>query len=66
MERIKLLLPGALTEKRTGPQTHEGYRGERVRDGPSPVIGDAADLRNIQGGSAIPWNTVTTTGATVE
>jgi len=27
----------------------------------SPVIGSATDFRNIQGGSAIPWNTVTIT-----
>jgi len=37
-ERVKLLLPGALTEKRTKPQTLKGYRGEQVEDGLSPVF----------------------------
>jgi len=40
----KLLLPVALTEKHTEPQTHKGYRGERVGDGLSPVVGDPFGL----------------------
>jgi len=42
--RIKLLLPGALTEKRNKPQTLKGYRGERVGDGLSPVFGERQTL----------------------
>jgi len=34
------VLPGALTEKRTEPQTLKGYMGERVGDGLSPVFGE--------------------------
>jgi len=58
----KTTVAGCPNEKRTEPQTLKGYRGERVGDGLSPRIRRAADFRNIQGGSAISWNTVTTTG----
>ena len=41
---MKLLLPGALTENGTEPQTLKGYRGERVVDGLSPVFGERQTL----------------------
>jgi len=43
VERIKLLLPRALTKSYWTPNL-KGYRGERVGDGLSPVIGTRQTL----------------------